>query len=72
MAQNIEIELLDEINAVADSGDMEKFLELSKKMPVPPEVAMAFKKGFGTEFLTNSGFNLSEAEKTYGKNWLSS
>jgi len=71
MTQCAEIDILDEINAAADSGNREKFLELSKKMPVPPEVAMAFKKGFGADFLAHSGFNLSEAENTYGKDWLS-
>ncbi len=60
-----------EAGAAWDAGDREKFLEISKKVPVPPEVAMAFKEGFGADFMINSGFDLSEAEKEYGKDWLS-
>ena len=63
--------LLAQMNAASQSGDMEKFVELTQKFPVPPEVALAFKNGFGASFVANSGFNLSEAEQKYGKDWLS-
>ena len=67
----VDLELLEQINEARQSGDHERFLKLSKQMPLPAEVAMAYKKSFGTDFITNSGFNLSEAEKKYGSDWLS-
>jgi hypothetical protein len=63
--------LLDAINAASAAGDMEKFIELSRQMPVPPEVAKAFKESFGSDFVKNTGANLTAAEKAYGSDWLS-
>ena len=71
MTNEEKTDLLEQINIARQSDNMEKFLELSKKMPVPPLVAMAYKEGFGADFVANSGFNLSEAEQAYGKDWLS-
>ena len=63
-------ELLDQMNAASKAGDMALFVELTKKMPVPVEVAIAFRNGFGVEFIKNSGFNYSEVEENLGPNWL--
>ncbi len=63
-----EKELLAEINRTP--VDDPRYEELGKKMPLHPVVAMAFKEGFGADYIRNGGFNLSKAEEVYGKDWL--
>lgn len=58
-------------NAAVDADDMDKAVEIAKLIPLPPEVANAFKVGFGADFMRDSGFNLSAAEEKYGSDWLS-
>ena len=70
MPVNYDDPIYDEIDAALEAGDMERFMELSKQAPLPPEVANAFKFGFGAEYMKNCGFNLSAAEEKYGKDWL--
>ena len=60
------------INKAIREDDMETAIKLAKTFPAPPEVANAFKVGFGAEELKSWGFNLSEAEKAYGPDWLNS
>jgi len=64
---------LDAIQNALASGEYDKACDLMVKSqrPLNPAVAYAFKEGFGADFITNTGFNLSEAEKAYGPNWLS-
>ncbi len=64
-------EIMAKINTALYENDITTAIELAQKIPMPPEVAEALKFGFGAEALKESGFNLSEAEKTYGSNWLS-
>ena len=68
-------EKLDICNKALDlfeAGDEEGFDRLMNIVPMPPHLAMAAKKTMGTEFLMNSGWNLSEAEAVFGADWLSS
>ena len=53
-----------------DMGDKAKAHELIAKIPAPPYLAKIFKENFGAEFLIQGGYNLSEAETTFGSNWL--
>lgn len=64
---------LDAIQNAMAAGDYEKACDLmvQSQRPVHPDVAYAFKEGFGADFIISTGFNLSEAEKKYGPDWLS-
>lgn len=62
---------MEKINAAIANDDWEAAIELTKQVPLYPEVANAFKNVFGIEFLVKNGFDLSDAEKKYGKEWIS-
>ena len=51
-------------------GKAEEAEKLHKSIPIPAYLARWAKKRFGAEALINTGFNLSEAEKEYGVDWL--
>ena len=53
------------------AGDHEGYIRLMKTAPMPPYIAKVMKEKIGADFLINSGWNLSEAEAEFGKNWLS-
>jgi hypothetical protein len=38
---------------------------------MPPYLAKVAKKTMGADFLINGGWNLSEAEAEFGRDWLS-
>ena len=54
------------------AGDGKKAVELVRdfQIPVAPHLAMAIKKVMGAQHLIDRGYNLSEAEAKYGKDWL--
>ena len=54
----------------AERGDHNEALRLAQLMPLPLYLAKVVKDIWGAEFLRNSGWDLSEAEAEYGKNWL--
>jgi len=54
-----------------DAGDREGYSRLIRTAPMPPYLAKVAKKTMGADFLINGGFNLSEAEAEYGRDWLS-
>ena len=56
--------------AATKRGDHEEAHRQIIKLPMPPHLAMAYKNTFGVEELLLSDYDLSEAEKVYGKNWL--
>lgn len=73
MAQLTHTEKLHIIQAsltAADRGDHEEEHRLLAQIPLPPEVAIAFKNTFGTTWLKQMNYDLSIAEAVYGKNWL--
>jgi len=41
-----------------------------KTAPMPPYIAKVMKEKVGADFLINGGFNLSEAEAEFGRDWL--
>ena len=57
--------------ALGKAGDKEGESRLIKTVPLPPYIAKVIKEKVGSEYLINSGWNLSEAEAKFGKNWLS-
>jgi len=56
--------------ALKQAGDHEGYISLMKTAPMPPYIAKVMKEKMGADFLINSGWNLSEAEAEFGKNWL--
>jgi hypothetical protein len=53
------------------AGDEEGASRLIRSTPMPPYLAKAAKKTMGAAFLIEGGWNLSEAEAEFGKDWLS-
>lgn len=51
-------------------GKLEEAFNISMKIPLAPYLAKAAKEVYGVEYIKNSGFDLSEAEAEYGKDWL--
>jgi hypothetical protein len=51
-------------------GKLEEAMRIEKSIPLPPYLAKWAKKRIGADFLINQGWNLSEAEAEYGKDWL--
>ena len=52
------------------AGDEEGASRLLRTAPLPPYIAKVIKEKVGSEYLINSGWNLSEAELAFGSNWL--
>ena len=53
------------------AGDKEGASRLLRTAPLPPYLAKVVKEKVGLDFLLNSGWNLSEVEAEFGKQWLS-
>ena len=53
------------------AGDKEGYSRLTRTIPMPPYLAKVMKEKVGLDFLLNGGWNLSEAEAEFGKDWLS-
>jgi hypothetical protein len=51
-------------------GKLEEAMQIQKSIPLPPYLAKWAKKRIGADFLIKEGWNLSEAEAKYGKDWL--
>jgi hypothetical protein len=62
--------ILDEIALLFEYDKDEEAFELAKKLPLPAVLAMSAKETMGVDKLLAAGFNLSEAEAVYGKDWL--
>ena len=54
-----------------DAGDREGYSRLIRTAPMPPYLAKIYKEKVGVDELIKSGWNLSEAEAEFGKDWLS-
>jgi len=53
-----------------DAGDREGYTRLIRTAPLPPYLAKVMKEKVGADFLIDAGYNLSEAEAEFGKDWL--
>jgi hypothetical protein len=53
-----------------EEGKLEEADRVWKQVPLAPYLAKWCKDMIGPDFLTQNGFNLSEAEEEYGKEWL--
>ena len=52
------------------AGDEEGASRLFRTAPLPPYIVKVIKDKVGSEYLKNSGWNLSEAELAFGPNLL--
>jgi hypothetical protein len=52
------------------AGDREGASRLLRTAPLPPYLAKVMKEKVGADFLIDAGYNLSEAEAEFGKDWL--
>ena len=52
------------------AGDKEGHTRAMKSVPMPSYLAKAAKDTIGADFLINGGWNLSEAEAEFGRDWL--
>ncbi len=64
------ISKLGELFEAFDCGDEERAMRIARQFPLAPSVARAVKNAMGAEFLRRSGFDLSQAEKAFGKDWM--
>jgi len=53
-----------------DAGDREGYSRLIRTAPMPPYLAKVMKEKMGVDFLIDAGYNLSEAEAEFGRDWL--
>jgi len=53
------------------AGDREGYTRLIRKIPIPSYIAKVMKDKMGADFLINGGWDLSEAEAEFGRDWLS-
>ena len=56
--------------ALKQAGDREGYSRTLRTIPLPPYLAKVFKEKVGADFLIDGGYNLSEAEAEFGKDWL--
>ena len=56
--------------ALRQAGDEEGATRLLRTAPLPPYLAKVMKEKVGADFFTDAGYNLSEAEAEFGKDWL--
>ena len=52
------------------AGDTEGYDRVMKTAPMPPYIAKVYKDKLGLDTLLSLGWNLSEVEAEYGKDWL--
>lgn len=65
-----QIDITQRAHAALTAGESEQSLKIRLQLPLAPHLAKAAKEIWGKDFLLSAGFNLSEAEVTYGKTWL--
>lgn len=58
------------IAAAEKLGDTKEVERLTMLLPVPPRVALAMRDIWSADELLQEGYNFSEVEERYGKDWL--
>ncbi|SHN72788.1 hypothetical protein [Desulfovibrio litoralis] len=64
-------EIIEKSMAASKAGNDDEAMRIAKQLPIAPWLAKAGKEVWGKDFLLENGYNLSEAEAEYGKDWLS-
>jgi hypothetical protein len=71
MTLDEECALMERVLALESAGKKaEADVLLRHQYPMPPYLAKFAKSHLGADFLVKGGFNLSEAEAEFGKDWL--
>ena len=70
MTEDEKINILLEVARLKNEGKQVEAGELIKTVPLKPEMAQIFKDVYGSDFLVEAGYDLSEAEAKYGRDWL--
>lgn len=72
MSRKETLALLDAAYTELENGHEDEAFALIQKVPLAPELAMCYatQAGLGPKELKTSGFNLKDAEKKYGHDWL--
>jgi hypothetical protein len=70
MTEDEKIDILMEVVRLKNEGKETESDELFKTYPLEPDMAQIFKDVYGSEFLIEGGYNLSEAEAKFGKEWI--
>ncbi len=61
---------IEEWNDAVEKGDRQKAMQIGRAVPYPPDVLKGMKDIYGKDYLIKRGFNLSLANKAFGKGWL--
>jgi hypothetical protein len=64
------MEIADKSAELRMAGKDAEATAVFKQIPLPPSTARIWKKYVGAESLKTSGWNLSDAEAAFGKDWL--
>ncbi len=70
MSEEEKTKMFDLARKLEAEGKKDEAHEIAMKIPLAPHLAMALKEVCGADYVRNEGFNLSEAEAEYGKDWL--
>jgi hypothetical protein len=70
MTKDEKFKIIQESLAAANRGDEAEEERLLRKLPLAPHLALALKDIISPEELTQAGYDFSEVEAKYGKNWL--
>lgn len=64
--------LLDAADIEFEKGNKDAGYAILKKIPLAPDLAMCYatQAGLGPKILKTRGFNLKDAERRYGHDWL--
>jgi len=64
--------LLDAADVEFEKGNKDEGYAILKRIPLAPSLAMCYatQAGLGPKVLESRGFNLQDAEKKYGHDWL--
>jgi hypothetical protein len=70
MTDEEKVDIAYQATMLKQAGDEEGYRRLLRTAPMPPYLAKVFKEKVGADFLIDGGYNLSEAEAEFGKDWL--
>ena len=71
MTEDERIDILMEVVRLKKEGKEAESEALMRTIPLRPEFAQDIKDVYGADFLIEHGYNISEAEAKFGKDWLS-
>ena len=65
-----QLDTIVEMIALLDQGKEDEAFKLRKKIPLPHYMGQYAKEFLGLDFLKNCGWNMSEVEAVYGKDFF--